>query len=172
MPIFIYKRQRRYPDLDIEVGLNLNPYPQLNHTANAWLKAKGSPGDRARWRDDFWAWARDRELDAYSPRYGNKRSDNASAFDCYLRSWQVVADFLIYWVGIESLSTALADAEEGRRADDEVAKLSANVQALSQEVAELRAVVTTQSAAFRNVGLAILASSAIPALMPPASPRF
>ena len=156
MAVFIFKRQRQYPTLDMEVGLNLKRYSNLDYVAHAWLKAKGATGDRAKWRDDFWAWAEDRELDAYSPRYGNRRDDRTSAFDCHLKTWQVVADFIVQWIGTETLSAALIEADEAQALKDEMTGLSRSVRALTEEVASLRASIGTQQHAMRTVGLALL----------------
>jgi hypothetical protein len=164
MAVFTYKRRDRYRDLDMEIIVRLNEFPRLNWTAKASIQAKGAPGDRERWRRDFWDWAKDRDLDAYSPRYGSHRQSRTSAFDCYLKSWQVVADFLVQWVGIEALSAAIGDAEEGQqRITENLGALTRSVQELTKEVSELRLANAIQQNALRHVGLAMVQLSGVSA---------
>ena len=159
MAEFRFARNRFYSDLDIEVRLSIVRNEAIQYTGRASVKAKGQPGARQRWRDEFWAWAENRNLDAVAPRYGNRRIDGTSVYDCYLKDWQTVADFMVMWVGLEALNHALTSREDIEdRVEKEVQKLTAVVFSMVETLTRIEQASSRQDQAWDR-----LRSSLIPA---------
>ncbi|WP_046868571.1 hypothetical protein [Microvirga massiliensis] len=94
------------------------------------IQAKGYREDREIWCQEFEDWCEQRAITTES-RQSSARRLATSEFKFFIENWQVLAEFIVHWLGLEWLSLAASGAEGTER------RIGQGVRALRQQVDRL-----------------------------------